>query len=127
MGKPPGSRHATTLMAERLMEGEAEAVIRAVVAKAKKGDMRAARLVLDRIAPLRRGRPISIRLPAVRTAADASLALSLVTTAMAAGEITPEEASAVAMVIEANWRALGIEELERRMTALEAESQKGAA
>jgi hypothetical protein len=44
-GKPPGARHATTIMAEQLMEGEAEAVVRAVVAKAKQGDMRAARLV----------------------------------------------------------------------------------
>jgi hypothetical protein len=43
-GKPPGARHATTIMAEQLMEGEAEAVVRAVV-KAKRGDMRAARLV----------------------------------------------------------------------------------
>jgi hypothetical protein len=66
-GKPPGARHATTIMAEQLMEGEAEAVVRTVVAKAKRGDMRAARLVLDRIAPLRRGRPVAIKLPEVRT------------------------------------------------------------
>src|SRR5262245_50880654 len=101
-------------MAERLLEGEAEAVIRAVVAKAKHGDMRAARLVLDRICPLRRGRPVAIELPQVRTAGDASLALSKVTAAMSKGELTPDEAGAVAVVIEANWRVLGMEELERR-------------
>jgi hypothetical protein len=67
-GKLPGARHATTIMAEQLMEGEAEVVVRAVVAKAKQGDMRAARLVLDRIAPLRRGRPVTNGLPDVRTA-----------------------------------------------------------
>jgi hypothetical protein len=122
-GKPPGARHATTIKAEQLMEGEAEAVVRAVVAKAKRGDMHAARLVLDRIAPLRRGRPVAIKLPEVRTAAEASPALGIVTKSMANGEITPEEASAVAAVIEANWRALGIEDLERRINALEARTE----
>jgi hypothetical protein len=110
-------------MAEQLMEGEAEAVVRAVVARAKRGDMRAARLVLERIAPLRRGRPVAISLPTVRSAAEASRALSMVTEAMASGEITPEEASAVAAVIEANWRALGIEDLQRRIDALEARTE----
>jgi hypothetical protein len=47
----------------------------------------------------------------------------MVTRAMAGGDITPEEASAVAAVIEANWRALGIEDLERRIDALEARTE----
>jgi hypothetical protein len=43
----------------------AQAVVKAVVAAAKDGDMTAARLVLDRIAPPCRGRPVRLNLPPI--------------------------------------------------------------
>jgi hypothetical protein len=60
-GKPPGARARATRLAEKLMAGDAEAVVNAVVTAAKGGDMTAARLVLDRIAPPCRGRPTKPR------------------------------------------------------------------
>ena len=62
-GKPKGARHRSTLMAERLMEDDAQNVVRAVIAAAKNGDMVAARLVLDRVLPARRGRPVQFTMP----------------------------------------------------------------
>jgi Family of unknown function (DUF5681) len=49
-----GSRHKASLLAERLMEGDAEEVVRAVVAAAKNGDMTAARIIIERLLPPKR-------------------------------------------------------------------------
>ena len=50
-GKPKGTRHRATQMAEKLMENDATDVVNAVITAAKQGDMVAARLILERIAP----------------------------------------------------------------------------
>jgi hypothetical protein len=62
-GKPPGARHKTTLAVESLLEGEAEKLTRKVIRLALAGDTTALRLCLERIAPVRRGRPVRIALP----------------------------------------------------------------
>ena len=58
------------------MADHAQAVVKAVVAAAKDGDMTAARLVLDRIAPPCRGRPVRLNLPPIVSAADLVRALA---------------------------------------------------
>jgi hypothetical protein len=55
-GKPKGARHKTTLMAERLMQDDVENIVNAVLTAARNGDMMAAKIILDRIAPVRRSR-----------------------------------------------------------------------
>jgi hypothetical protein len=47
-GRPLGARHKTTIMAEKLMQDSAEKVINAVVDAAAKGDMMAAKIIVDR-------------------------------------------------------------------------------
>jgi len=123
-GKPKGARHKTTLIAEklaieRLMEDDAEGVTRRVIEAAKVGDMTAARLVLERIYPVRKGRPVHLDLPEIETVADLPVALSALLSAMGHGEITPEEAAVVANVIEAKRRTLETVELEQRIVVLE--------
>ena len=88
-GKPKGARHKTTLLAEKLMQDDAEAVVKAVVNAAKGGDMTAARLVLDRIAPARRDNPVAFTLPEVTSAADAANAMGSILAAVAAGSSVP--------------------------------------
>ena len=118
-GKPKGARHRVTRMAELLMEGAAEAVVHAVLAAARDGDMVAARLVLERIAPVRRGRPVSLPLPVVNSAGDVLAALGVTIQAMGDGDITPDEAATVAGVLEVKRRAIETAELEIRIAALE--------
>jgi hypothetical protein len=84
-GKPKGSRHRITLLAEKLMQDDAEQVVRAVVTAAKSGDMTAARLVLDRIAPPRKGRPVHVPLPEMTSAGDVAAAVSAVANGMSQG------------------------------------------
>ncbi|NNM55852.1 DUF5681 domain-containing protein [Acidocella sp.] len=118
-GKPRGSRHRVTMLAEKLMSDDAEAIVKAVLDAAQKGDMSAARLVLDRIAPARKGSVVMLDLPPVSDAAGVTQALAAVVQAMAAGEIAPDEAQAVSAVLEGQRRAIETVELERRIAELE--------
>jgi hypothetical protein len=123
-GKPKGARHRTTLAVEKLLEGEAEDIGRKAVELAKCGDTVALRLCLERIAPVRRGRPISLVLPSMSTPADVTTALTAIVSQMAEGEITPEEAATAASVIETKRKALETEELDRRVAILEQQLAK---
>ena len=120
-GKPKGARHKTTLLAEKLMAEDAEAIVKTVIEAAKSGDLTAARLVLDRIYPPRKDSPVSFTLPKIESTADASQALSGLLAAVAAGEITPGEAAEIARLLEGFVRAKETTELEARLAALEAE------
>ena len=95
-GKPKGTRHRATMMAEQLMQDDAEGIVRAVIAKAKKGDMTAARLIIERIAPTRKGRPVNLELPDPKTSGDLTAAMCALVQSMASGEVTPDEAATIA-------------------------------
>jgi hypothetical protein len=66
------------------------------------------------------GRPITFDLPDIGTASDITKALGMIAKAMAAGELTPDEADTVATVIEAHRKAIETAELEDRIRRLEA-------
>ena len=57
-GRPKGARNKTTLALEKMLDGEAEAITRKVIERAKEGDMVAIRLCLDRLLPMRRDRHV---------------------------------------------------------------------
>ena len=118
-GRPAGSRNKTTEMVEKLLKGDAEKVTRAVLEAAANGDMRAATIVLDRIAPVRKGRPIAVDLPKLETAADVSAAMAAVVLATAQGALTPTEAGELASVIDIHRRAIETGQLAARIAALE--------
>src|ERR1700747_512075 len=98
-GMPKGTRHRATMLAEKLMADDAENIVRAVVNAAKNGDPTAMRLCVERLIPVRKGRPITFDLPDIETASDITRALGVIAKAMAAGELTPDEAGTVAPVI----------------------------
>jgi uncharacterized protein DUF5681 len=119
-GRPPGARHKATMAIEALLEGDAERLGRKVIEMALAGDTVALRLCLERIAPARKSSPVEVNLPPIASVADMPLALSAAIAAMAAGEISPDEAAAVAAVIEMRRKAIETVELEQRIRALEA-------
>jgi hypothetical protein len=67
-GRPAGSRNRVTIVALAAMEEGADAIARKVVGMAKAGDMSAARLVLERLVPPAKERPIFLALPSTETA-----------------------------------------------------------
>ena len=62
----------------------------------------------------------------MRTPADLAAALGVVAGAVGRGDLSPEEGSAVAAVLEAQRKAIETQELERRIAALEAAKESGA-
>jgi hypothetical protein len=118
-GRPKGARHAALAALDMIGNAAAEAVLRTVVGAAKGGDLRAAEILLRRLWPERKGRPIEFELPAMASAADLVHALAAVAGAMGRGELTAEEAQAVASVLEAQRRAIETAGLEQRVAALE--------
>jgi Family of unknown function (DUF5681) len=118
-GKPPGTRARVTQLAEKLLDDDRDAIVRAVIAAAKGGDPTAMRLCIERLIPVRKGRPVVFDLPPVKTAADIAGAVGELARAMAAGELTTDEASAAASVIEMHRRAIETTEIESRLQKLE--------
>src|SRR5215470_4174184 len=115
-GKRPGTRNRATLLAAALAEGEGEALARIVIDKALRGDAVAARFCVDRLSPRPRGRSISLDLPeGLSPGGMVVAAFNAALRAMAAGEITPDEAVTVARFLEGRLAALKASQLERRM------------
>ncbi len=119
-GKPKGARHKATLAALELLDGEAESLTRKAVELAMEGDTTALRLCLERIAPPRKDAPVSFSLPEMKTAGDALTAINSIVQAVAKGELTPGEATSLAGLIEAFRKVAETNDLEQRITRLEA-------
>ena len=122
-GRPAGSRNKATLALDKIADDAGEDILNKMVETAKGGDLRAADLVLQRIWPVRKGRPLSLSLPlpVIKTAADVVTALGTVADLVGAGEVTPDEGAALAAIFESKRRAIETVDLEARLSALEQE------
>ncbi len=118
-GRPTGARNKTTLAVERLLDGEAATLTRKAIELAKSGDLTALRLCLERIAPPRKDRPVIFALPKLRRAADAVKASAAIAQAVAAGELTPAEASELSRLVDGFTRAVEAHEFENRIARVE--------
>ena len=117
-GRPRGARNAATIIAEQLLDGEVETLTRKAIEKAKRGDIVALRLCLDRI-PSRRDRLVAFALPQLESPKDAARAMAAIIQAVAAGSLTPPEAANLSTLIAHFTDALVAVEFEARLAALE--------
>ena len=90
-GRPRGSRNKRTVATEKLLGPNGEEFAQLAIELAKMGHPVAMRVCLDWILPRER-RP-AFRLPPVRTAKDRLDAMNLLLQGVAAGELTPAQAS----------------------------------
>jgi hypothetical protein len=118
-GRPRGSRNATTLALESLLDGQANALTQKAIDLALTGDMAALRRCLDRIMPPRNDRPVSSQLPSITSAKDAAAIVSSVLAAVAAGEMTPADAAELGRLIDSYVKAYETAELAERLERLE--------
>jgi Family of unknown function (DUF5681) len=118
-GRPKGTRNATTLALEILLDGQATALTQKAIDLALDGDMAAIRLCLDRILPPRKDRPVTFTLPPINSAQDAAATVSAVLAAVASGEITPADAGGISRLIESYVKAFETAELAERLGRLE--------
>ena len=119
-GRPKGARHRVTLAIEALLDGQAEALTQAAINRALAGDPIALRLCLDRIAPPRRDRPVTFRVPRIKSASDVPAALATILSAASRGALTPSEAGSLAGLVSSFIAATEAVEFEARLGRLEA-------
>lgn len=81
----------------------------------------AANTLARKLVPDAKDARLTIDLPEINNAGDAVKAISAIAMAVASGDITPSEGQAVAGIVETYRRMLEMEDLERRIAALEAQ------
>ena len=123
-GRPAGSKNRTTQLLEQLAEGEAEQIIQKVLEKAKAGDDACLRMLMDRLWPPRKGQPVKLNSPPLKTSADVLNAIRMLWSAIADGHLTPDEASALSLVAERSMAAISEQETLKRIETLEKDRER---
>jgi hypothetical protein len=120
-GGRQGSRWRLSKRLDAIGEANAQGIVNAMIVKALGGDVSAAEVVLKRLWPVRIGRPlkIPIRIP-IADLVDVGAALDLITSAVATGELSAEEAAHLCALIDHRRKLIDEIDLEARIAALEA-------
>ena len=114
---PTGDAAAQILEA---WEAAAAEIIGTAVTLARRGDIGALRLILERIAPTPRGRTLSLQdMPRLESVADVPKLHAHLVVLVAAGTITPEESAAMATVLEKYVTSIEAVDHEQRLAAIE--------
>ncbi len=116
-GRPRGSFSRRENPLKRELHKEGLAIIKACIAAAKGGDVSAQRLLIDRLLP--HGRTMKIKLPRVRTSADAVEVLSTILELASQGVLTSAEASDFASLTRGLIEAVTLREVLDRLETLE--------
>lgn len=118
-GRPAGSRSKVCVALDALAQGEAEEIVKAMIASAKGGDGQAGRTILERIWPPRKGARLDFDLPEVTKAEELPGAIASVNRQVAEGDISPEEGTLIVGLLDAQRRAIETSELAARVAMLE--------
>ena len=122
-GRPRGSRNKVTLIAQALLDGEAEALVRKVIQLALEGDLTCLRICLERLVPPKKDAPIDFSVPEMSSVADIPKLFASVAATLDEGGITPSEARTLIDMADVFHKLLEVAELEPRISALEQNSK----
>jgi hypothetical protein len=117
-GRKLGSRNKSTLVAEALLQGEMEGLVRAAIKLAMSGNGPMLKFFLGR--RIAKDLPIQLDLPEIHTPEDVVDALNVIARAVSEGEITPSEGAALTFLVESLSRAIEVKE-KRRLIAISRE------
>ena len=123
-GRPQGSRNKATLIAEQLIDGQAEELVKMCISMAKKGDTTAMKIMMDRLIPPRRDRGIQLALPDVKTPKDVLNVIGTVIKSIGDGKLDADQAKTLARILEVQRKSIETVEIEQRITALEKAAQR---
>ena len=98
-------------------------MIRSIVLAAKNGDMAAAKMIIDRILPARKGRLVTFEMPKVKLASDVAAGMAAVVDQVATGQISPDEGATITGILDVRRKAIEATDLEARIAALEKEKE----
>ena len=118
-GRPPKPAMAAVAALDELGVEAARELMGVVMEQARGGNLKAIEMVLARIWPARRGRPVQIDAPPVRACTDLMSAHGAVVDAVLAGDVSAAEGAQVSAVLETQRRIVSDVELERLIEELE--------
>ena len=116
-GRPKGSGISAKL--RQAIEGEAEAIIKAMIEQAKAGDMQAAKALLDRVLPALKPESQAIHLPELVAADSMAEKARAAIDAAGAGAVSPSAASDLVAAIAGLARVVEVTALQQRLDELE--------
>jgi hypothetical protein len=99
-GRPRGSFGLASMLAAEELTADAAAIIRSTIEAAKKGNVGAQRICWQRLDPVPKNEPALCELPALSKPSDSSRVVAAIVAAAAAGEITTQQATELAGLIE---------------------------
>ncbi|MBU4564172.1 MAG: hypothetical protein KMY53_11600 [Desulfarculus sp.] len=118
-GRPKGSRNKASILAQEMLDGEVEILVRRCIDLVLAGDQVALRLCLERLLPPRKDVPIRLALPEITGPQDLISAMATLLAAVSQGEITPLEAQPLGQLLEALRRSIETNDLDARLEQLE--------
>ena len=119
-GTKTGSKHRATILAEQLLSEDVEAITKKLVTLAKRGEMAAIKIIIDKLVPNAKSSPVKLSIPEINDVADLPQATSALVKAVTTAMITPDQAVEISKVLTAHYRAVELAELVERVTRLEA-------
>ena len=123
-GRPGGSRNKATILAQGLIDGQAEELIQKCVQMALDGDSTAMRLCIERLVPSRKDRPVNLDLPQMDCVEVTVNAMAVISSGVADGELTPSEGQVLSGMVENYRKAIETTELEERISNLEEKAKR---
>lgn len=122
-GRPRGSKNKTSAEAAKIFRDYSPAVTRKCLEMALKGDLKAIRMSLDRSVPELGDQPVRVGLLPLRTVTDVADASEMVVRKVTIGELTIQQGTELANIIEMRRRAIETQELDGRVRILEQSHQ----
>jgi hypothetical protein len=100
-------------------------LIEVAIAQARKGNMVALKVVLDRVWPTQRRRTVEIETPELEQSSDFLPAQAALTDAVLSGDVSPNEGVIIASLLDEQRRRVRIREIEeaRERRAAEADAE----
>jgi len=118
LGRPRNATaRATAKEIRAMILRKGKPVLRAVIARAKAGDIACAKAIFDLTLP--RGRVLCVALPKVRDSASAAEMLTVLLDHVGEGCVTPAEANSLSAVVERYTKVAAMARLETRVEAVE--------
>lgn len=120
-GRPPGTSQAAKL--RQAIENDVPDIIRAMVSQAKSGDTAAANLLLARVFPALKSEALPVSVAGMDRGTLTERATAALDAA-ANGDLAPDVAASLVGAVGTLARVVEIDELERRVAALEQRDEK---
>jgi len=119
-GRPKGTKNKATIIAQSLLDREAEKLVSHLIKRALAGDSTCLKLCIERlIPPKKQDTPIHLEIPVSSDHNDIRQLTGYIIQATANGEITPHEALIISRVVDQHRKSIELHEFEERLGAIE--------